>query len=210
MERWLQSELPPLSSFTPYAAHSLTVEVFFRISLEASRISSDRPSNRLDIAYLYYLPFCQVFVSSDKLHRQCAPLFLRENQTFIWGPELKLALSALDQHYSTLPESEKEKGVMHFAPYPPTEIESIVSREWDKHLHGWREYAKQPPIESDSNPEAVKKLRQLIDAPPLQPEAVDFNPEDANVMVVKRRVHKTKGKWRQLPHDLEDNDDEKR
>ena len=210
MERWLASKFPPLSSFTPYAAHSLTVEVFFRISLEASRISSDRPSNRLDIAYLYYLPFCQVFVSSDKLHRQCAPLFLRENQTFIWGPELKLALSALDQHYSTLPESEKEKGVMHFAPYPPTEIESIVSREWDKHLHGWREYAKQPPIESDSNPEAVKKLRQLIDAPPLQPEAVDFNPEDANVMVVKRRVHKTKGKWRQLPHDLEDNDDEKR
>ena len=210
MERWSKSELPSLSRFAPYAAHVLTVEVFFRILLEASRISSDRPSNRLDIAYLYYLPFCQVFVSSDKLHRQCAPLFLRENQTFIWGPELKRALSDLNEHYSLLPESEKEKGVMCFAPYPPTEIESIVSQAWDKYLHGWREYAKRPPIESDSNPEAVKKLRQLIDAPPLQPEAVDFNPEDANVMVVKRRVHKTKGKWRQLPHDLEDNDDEKR
>ena len=114
MERWVASKFPPLSSFAPYAAHFLTVEIFFQISLEASQISSDRPSNRLDIAYLYYLPFCMVFVSSDRLHRKCAPLFLRENQTFIWGPELKLALSALDQHYSTLPESEKENALKSF------------------------------------------------------------------------------------------------
>ncbi len=209
MERWLKSELPFLSSFAPYAAHVLTIEIFFRISLEASQISSDRPSNRLDIAYLYYLPFCQVFVSWDKLHRRCAPLFLRENQTFIWGPELESALSALDQHYSALPESEKEKGVMHFAPYPPTEIESIISQEWDKYLHGWRECAQEPPIKPDLNPGIVKELTNLTEAPPLQPEAVDFNPEDANVMAVKRRVRKTKGKWWQLPRDLEDKNDEK-
>ena len=210
MERWLASKLAPLSSFAPYAAHVLTVEVFFQISLEANLISSDRPSNRLDIAYLYYFPFCQVFVSSDKLHRQCASLFLQENQSLIWGPELKSALSDLNEHYSLLPESEKEKGVMCFAPYPPTEIESIVSQAWDKYLHGWRECAQEPPVKPDPNPEIVKELTNLTEAPPLQPEAVDFNPEDANVMVVKRRVHKTKGKWWQLPHDLEDNDDEKR
>ena len=89
MQRWSESELPSLSSFAPYAAHVITVEIFFRILLEVNRISSDRPSNRLDIAYLYYLPFCQVFVSSDKLHRQCAPLFLRENQTFHLGARTK-------------------------------------------------------------------------------------------------------------------------
>ena len=145
-----------------------------------------------------------VFVSSDRLHRKCAPLFLRENQTFIWGPELKLALSALDQHYSTLPESEKEKGVMHFAPYPPTEIESIVSQAWDQYLPSWRECTQGPPIESDSNPETVKKLRQLIDAPSLQPNAVDFDPENLEYMSIKRNVHQKKGNWWQLPHDLED------
>ena len=209
MERWVASKFPPLSSFAPYAAHFLTVEIFFQISLEASQISSDRPSNRLDIAYLYYLPFCMVFVSSDRLHRKCAPLFLRKNQSFIWGPELKSALSVLDQHYSALPESDTKKGVMHFASYPPTEIDSIISREWDRHLHGWRECAKQPPMELDSNPEAVKKLRQLIDAPSLQPNAVDFDPKDINFMSIRRDVNPTKGKWGQLPHDLEDNDDEK-
>ena len=209
MERWLASKLAPLSSFAPYAAHVLTVEVFFQISLEANLISSDRPSNRLDIAYLYYLPFCQVFVSSDKLHHQCASLFLQENQSLIWGPELKSALSDLNEHYSLLPESEKEKGVMCFAPYPPTEIESIISREWDRHLHGWREYTKHPPIEFDSNPETVKKVKQLINAPSLQPNGVDFDSKNPDYMFISRDVHQKKGKWWQLPHDIEDNDDEK-
>ena len=213
MERWLKSELLPILSFAPYAAHILTVEIFFQIALEANLISSNRPSNRLDIAYLYYLPFCMVFVSSDRLHRKCAPLFLQKSQqkdpSFIWGPELKSALSALDQHYSALPESERKKGVMHFASYPPTEIDSIISREWDKHLHGWRECAKQSPTKSDSNPEAVKKLRQIIDAPSLQPNAVNFASENPGFMLIRRNARQKKGKWWQLPHDIEDNDDEK-
>lgn len=210
MERWLQSGLPPLSNFAPYAARVLTVEVFFQISLQANLISSDRPSNRLDIAYLYYLPFCMAFVSSDQLHQKCAPLFLQNNQSFIWGPELKSALSILDQHYSVLPENQKKKGVMYFAPYPPTEIESIVSQEWDKHLHGWREYTKQSMTKSDPNPETVKKLTQLTKAPSLQPNKVDFDPENVSFMSIKRSGHQRKGKWWQLPHDLEDNDAEKR
>ena len=210
MERWLASEFLPLSSFAPYAAHFLTVEVFFQISLEASQISSDRPSNRLDIAYLYYLPFCMVFVSWDRLHRKCAPLFLRKNQSFIWGPEIKSALSDLDRYYSALPETEKKKGVMHFAPHPPIEIESIVSQMWDRHLLPiWRESTKQPSIELDSNPETVKKLRQLIDAPSLQPNAVDFAPKNLDYMSIRRNVHQKKGKWGQLPHDLEDNDEKR-
>ena len=208
LNRWSLSNCPSLLTYAPYAAYVLTVEVFFWIALAANLISSDRPSNRLDIAYLYYLPFCMVFVSSDRLHHKCAPLFLRENQSFIQGRELKSALLTLDQHYSNLPETVKEKGVMHFAPHPPTEIESIVSQEWDRHLHRWREDANQPPIESNSNPDIVNKLKNLTEAPALQPEAVDFDPEDANVMAVKRRVHKKKGKWWQLPHDLEDQNDE--
>ena len=98
---------------------------------------------------------------------------------------------------------------MHFAPYPPTEIESVVSQAWDRHLHGWRECAKQSPIELGSNPETVKKLRQLINAPSLQPNAVDIAPENLDYMSIRRIVHQKKGKWWQLPYDLEDNDDEK-
>lgn len=203
MEHWSKSNHLPLSIFAPYAAHVLTVDALFHIALASSLISPNRPSNRVDMAYLYYLPFSMVFVSSDRLHRQCAPLLARENQSFIWGQDLKKALSCLDKHYCDLRESVKEKGVMQIAPYPPTEIETIVSEAWDKHFPGWRENAQKPRVQPDSNPELVKELKNLNQAPPLQPDAVDFKPEDADVMSVRRRVHKRKGNWWQLPRDLD-------
>ena len=208
IRRWSQFKFPPpLSIFAPYAAHVLAVEAFFQIALEASLISSDRPSNRVDIAYLYYLPFCMIFVSLDKLHRQCAPLFLREDQSFIWGRELKCALSDLNEHYNLLPESEKAEGLMQFASYPPTEFESIVSEAWDRHLLPWRENAKKQ-TKPDPNPDLVNELKKLRNAPSLQPDMVDFDPENADVMAIRRMVQQKKGSWWLLPHDLEDNDNE--
>ena len=61
----------------------------FHIAIAAHLISPERPSNRTDIAYLFYLPFCMMFVSSDKLHRETANLFLRADQEFVWGLDLK-------------------------------------------------------------------------------------------------------------------------
>lgn len=207
MEHWSKSNRLPLSIFAPYAAHVFTVDALFHIAIASSLISPDRPSNRVDMAYLYYLPFCKVFVSSDKLHRQCAPLLQRKDQSFIWGQDLKQALLTLDKHYSALPESEKEKGVMQIAPHPPVEFETIVSDAWDKHLPGWRENTHESPVKPDSHPELVKELTNLNKAPPLQPDAVDFRPEDANVMTIKRVVHKTKGSWWQLPRNMVREDD---
>ena len=74
LQRWAIAQYRPLATYAPYAAHVLTVEIFFQIALAASLISADRPSNRVDIGYLFYLPFCMVFISGDKLHRNCAPL----------------------------------------------------------------------------------------------------------------------------------------
>lgn len=206
--RWSIRNDPPLSSFSPYAAHVLKVEIFFQTSLAANLISPDRLSNRVDIAYLYYLPFCMVFVSWDKLHRRCAPLFLRNDQSFIWGPDMKCALSKLDEHYSLLPEKEKKEGLMRFAPYPPTEFELVVSEAWDRHLPNWREHAKNSRVEPGSNTEVVKELTNLAKSPSLRPDKVDFDSEDADMMCISRRVRKRKGKWWQLPKSLENNANE--
>ena len=208
MMRWTFSNCPPLSIYASYAAYVLTVDVFFQIALAANHISADRPSNRLDIAYLYYLPFCQVFVSSDNLHRKCAPLFMRNDQSFVWGQELKSALSELDRHYSAFLENQKEKGLMHIAPHPPLEFDSIVSRLWDKHLPNWREHASESPRKLDFDPEAVKKLTNLIKAPSLPLNDVDFAPEEADVTSIRRMIDKNKGKWWQLPRDLKTDGDE--
>jgi hypothetical protein len=87
LDRWAAEGSQPLLSFAPYAAYLLTVETFFYIARAAGLIPLST-SSWMDLCYLYYLPFCMIFVSSDKLHKRCAPLFMREDQQFVWGGDL--------------------------------------------------------------------------------------------------------------------------
>lgn len=89
--RWISSGFSPLSKYAPYAAHVLTVEIFFQIALAANLISSERPSNRVDIAYFFYLPFCTIFTSSDRYFirpttsKMCPAFFKRQSRVHM-GP----------------------------------------------------------------------------------------------------------------------------
>ena len=67
LKNWQLRGLPPIEIYAPYASFVIKIELFFQIAVGASLISASRPSNRVDIAYLFYLPFCMAFVSSDKL-----------------------------------------------------------------------------------------------------------------------------------------------
>ena len=72
----------PASQNARYTAHCLLVDVFFYVAIHKGLISPERPSNKTDMAYLYYLPFAMMFTSNDKLHRRTAPLFMRDDQIF--------------------------------------------------------------------------------------------------------------------------------
>jgi hypothetical protein len=80
------------------------------LRLQISVVSSLRhlpkvkPSHKIDLAYLYYLPFCSVFTSKDNFHAEIVPLFLTSEQTFVNGIELKEDLAKLGAHYESLPE----------------------------------------------------------------------------------------------------------
>lgn len=203
MERWKISNYPALPRYAPYVAYVYTIELFFQIALAANLISSDRPSNRVDIGYLFYLPFSMVFVSSDKLHRKCAPLFLRENQQFIWGLDLKNGLNEINQYYSAYPEDEKEKGVMSFASDPPKEGNFLISQIWDRHFPSWRN-RKNVDL-SDKNIKHDKiaaHVKKFDEAPTLQPTEVDFDVTDTDSITVKKVVRKMKGSWYQVPKDV--------
>ena len=97
---------------------------------------------------------------------------------------------------------------MDIAPYPPVELNSIVSQLWDKHLPNLREHASDSSRKLDFDPEAVKKLTDLIKSPSLPPNNVDFAPDEADVTSIRRVINKNKGKWWQLPRDLNSDDDE--
>ncbi len=204
IERWMNWGKPALMEYAPYAAFVLTIELFFQLALGANLISTERSSNRTDIAYLFYLPFCNVFISSDKLHRRCAPLFLRSDQTFVWGPDLKADLKCLNSHYSALPELEKEKGLFAFADKPPTEGDSLVATLWDTHLPSWRTRGDRVEIKDpDIERKIVQELSAFSKAPGLHADEIPREQNEENyTLSIERRMHKRKGSWWQLPKNL--------
>lgn len=206
LERWSLYNYPPLTEYAPYApyaAHVLTVEVFFQVALAAGLISAQRPSNRTDIGYLFYLPFCMAFVSSDKLHMKCAPLFLRKDQQFIPGPDLKRGLKEVNEYFSSLPDEIKDKGIMSFANNPPVDGPAYFLGIWDKHFAEWRGREEtELPEAALKNEKLLSEFKKYQNAAPLRPEEIDFDPTNIDTMSIQRRVRRKKGSWCQVPKDL--------
>ncbi len=202
LKRWLVSGCPPLEYFAPYTLFVMTVEIFFQLAISSNLISSDRSSNRVDISYLFYLPFCHVFTSSDKLHQKCTPFFLRDNQFFEWGIDLKNDLAALNEYYLKYPDSEKQKGLYKFAPDPPKDKKFLVCEIWDRIIPGWRNRRLDKEHSTQNDLKRVKEIKKMTDAPSIKLEEIDVNNEDFEFISIKRSVRKKKGSWWQLPFDL--------
>lgn len=205
--RWKKNGQPSLKEFAPYAAHVAGIDLFFHLALKQGLISKERPSNRIDIAYLYYLPFCMIFVSNDRLHKKTAPLFLKRDQVFLPGDELKADLNRLDAHYSQLSEEIREQGVMRFAQNPPIEGDYLTAKLWDRFLN-WRGTAE--ARETGSSRRSPKEDAALLtcldrmtkDAKPL-PNSESLSSDEADYIVLERRVPLHMGKWRMLPPEVE-------
>ena len=186
------------------------MEIFFQIALAANLISEARASNRIDISYLCYLPFSMVFVSSDKLHKKCASPFLRKNQDFVWGPDLKSELARQNTEYSKLPPNVLETGLMKFARGPLGENENLLITLWDRHTPGWR---RRDDNQVSMTPEAEKKLveqmKAMTKSPTAKPSKEDEEAE-LDHMSIQRLVPKRKGNWWLLSKDLKASDDDAR
>jgi hypothetical protein len=196
-------------AYAPYTAHMMAVELFFQIALAANLIGTERPSNRADIAYLFYLPFCQAFVSSDNLHRRCSLHFLREDQSFIWGPDLKERLKQLVIHYTALPDDEKEQGLLQFAPAPvPDDPDCLVAQLWDRHMSpSWRNLHESRRSREEMQDPELAHLNRFTHAPTLPVDQVDFDPVDAEMVGLQRFIRKRKGSFWQVPKDLKEGRD---
>ena len=200
VKRLASFKFPNLAGYAPYSTHVLTVDLFFRIALASGLISSNRQSNWVDISYLFYLPFCQIFVSTDKLHRNCAPLFLRDDQCFVWGNKLKEGLKEINRHYSDYPESIKCKGITKFANHPPMDLENLVSDLWDKFALKWRRIFMDVQKVEDEN-KIIERLRKFNEAEPSNNSTLDN--KDPNFTVLKRVVQSKRGSWKQISGDID-------
>jgi hypothetical protein len=202
LARWSTAGKPPVTTFAPYFAHVLSVDLFFNLGLAADLIGRGRPSHTVDLAYLYYLPFCMVFTSNDKLHADIAPFFLRSDQSFVPGTELKADLGKLDAHYDLLPAETKERGVMSFAAYPPFDTMFLVTRLWDKHMSPrWREHQKStaPKPESPEAKAIIEEIRRFEESATRAESKSRFTSDEADQLVIKRKAlrahHQKAGKF---------------
>lgn len=209
IDDWVRLGKPPLSSFMMYFRHIYRIEQFFYLARAADLIS-ERRSNKIDIAYLYYLPFCMIFVSNDKLHRNIVPLFLRPNQSFVWGPELKTDLKRLDEYFSSLPEEIRNRGIHHFASYPPKDNSFLVTRLWDKHMSpNWRKSdpSRLSKTADISEKEIIAKMNRAIENAKNTDQLKDIDSDSADFIVTQHFVSKKKGKWKRFPPEIDDSND---
>jgi hypothetical protein len=207
VKRWKSLGGLPFPEFAPYSAHLLKVNFFFYIAIEASLESAERASHAIDLAYVYYLPFCNIFVSDDNFHRRVAPHFLGDRQQFIRGRDLKADLAKLDQYYSNLPDKVRERGTFSLASHPPIEGDFLTSQLWDTFLPDWREYAREQDAKRvESLPRVDEKLIKFLDQID-QASEVKAPPEsemkDPAFMQITRRVPMHRGRWRQFPPEIE-------
>lgn len=89
--RWQQEGRQHMRDFAPYAHHCARTLLMLVVG---EKVLSQRPTNRLDLEYLLYLPFCELFVSQDTLHKQLVPFLIRKYQSFMWADDFKAQLVA--------------------------------------------------------------------------------------------------------------------
>jgi len=84
----------------------------------------------LDFQYLYYLPFCEAFVSDDRLHRVLAPVLIGEKQRFVPLSAFKASLRATADFFDAVPEEDRGLVNAAFGGYPPPLPGSILHDMW--------------------------------------------------------------------------------
>ena len=131
IERWKASGVL-IREFARYAHYCLKVYFTLFIGLQNGLFS--KPTNRLDLEYCFYLPFCHVFVSGDEFLRRLAPSFLARGQSFVWAPDLKADLGRLIEEWNGLDDATRKQRFIEFGKYPPSLEGSITCELWQRYM----------------------------------------------------------------------------
>jgi hypothetical protein len=105
----------------------------------------------VDVEYLHYTPFAFVFCSGDKLHRQLAPLILRNDQSFVDGQEMREALNAIAVARKTAAESELREN-------------SLIWKLWQKHWGKPPRRAMHTAISDEESQRIMEQMKPIIES----------------------------------------------
>lgn len=187
---------PSLNEFAPYAAFVFKIKLFFYIALLSSLISKERSSHVIDLEYLFYLPFTDIFVSNDNsMHIKIAPLFADLGQKVIPGKQLKEALADANSYYT-----DKYK---HFGYDISNKIGTLTPQDLDDNIIKdlWMEYL--PNALKKDTQKLEEEINSLLNKRPLSPNKKNtFEYKGDSYMDsirIRRKVSIYRGKWKILP-----------
>ena len=204
--RWKAAGGPKISDFLPYTAHILKVDLFRILAMASDLMSASKTSNYADMAYLYYLPFCHAFISTDKLHRKAVPLFLRKDQVFVWGPDLRPQLAALVRDYLADPDLD-ELGLVGLTGKMRFPAGTFIG-DLFRSVHPLYRDDDEDDFRSKMSPEAEKalvaRLMAVRDAPPPFPDH-NLGDEDQTTTFV-RHMPRRRGRFNIMPRSAEAGD----
>jgi hypothetical protein len=199
---WKSNRRKPLRTHRPYFIHMLSINIFFALVLQTQLLSKVKASHHIDLAYLYYLPFCAVFSSRDNFHVQVAPLFMHPAQQFVHGDDVKADLKRLHERYSELPLETREKGLYTFAQFPPDDSSFLTTRLWDAYLPDWRKNSKNVVDVPEHIKEALAELmRKYQEAAPAS-DAGAVTTKDLAFAQLTRSIKPLKGDYFQIAKDV--------
>jgi hypothetical protein len=212
LKTWHERGSLPIKEYAPYFSHVISVDLFFYLGSDANLFSQFKhpQTHMIDIAYLYYLPFCNIFTSNDNLHIKIAPIFMRPDQQFVLGSVLKNDFAKLDAYYDALPDDIKNKGTIVFAPCPPDDTTFLTTRLWDTYMaKTWRvlkDHIRKFDGTDHVDPETEKKMTDELKK--FVKEGVEVssdklkNLDEANHVLMTSMVSSRKGKWQKFPPEV--------
>ncbi len=124
--RWEQNNSQTINEFAPYAYYCLKIQSSFLQGVIFDKFGT-KSTNDVDLTYLFYLPFCNIFSSEDKFHKKIINFCLEKDQSFISGTDLKKDLNNLISEENELQTKRKK------IPHNPN---TYTYKFWEKHL-GW-------------------------------------------------------------------------
>lgn len=157
LRRFRTGDFKSLASFAPYATHCLRTSLIFRLALLHGLVGT-RATNRIDMEYLYYLPFTHIFCSGDKFHRALATELLDDCQTFVWSDDLR---ASLDEMAGVRISASAAGDANSYLLQPPEG--SLIRALWIKHLGHWQDpYGRQKEATKEETKEETKATMERL------------------------------------------------
>lgn len=185
--RYEQTPIVSIKDFAPYAFYCYKIHLFFSLGILNGLIST-RSTNKIDLEYLFYLPFCNAFSSNDKFHKLIVPFFLEPGKDYIQGSELKSDLKSICTLRNILIGEERDRWAEKYKHHPPEDTNSITYRIWKKYARPsvLTENISRQKISEEAQKKVIDEIHKYMNSLADQTERMNFD-DPATDFILRER-----------------------